>query len=212
MQLSEYEQEWHGIHYIKYPAANRKRLVVTFASKSAGYDRVKQFWNEESWPDTEYLFFSENNNTTWYLQYDEILEHTLTGIDLRDVVFLGSSMGAFAALWYGAGLKVGTVLATACQTPPLAFPDDFTGNHTNLWSELQKRFVIYRPHLYIETTGATNDYAITRKLVSLYTTLGGRLILESRPELRTHQGLSLWNGAFTQSAIEFLNYWARLVR
>lgn len=208
----EYELTEDGIKYIRYPANDATRLVVVFSAKVAGfaYNRLHHFWFNGQWTDTEYVFFCEEDRPTWYMHYDQIVDRVISRFEKNNVAFIGSSMGAFAALYHGARTQVGSILATALQAPPMAFPGDFDpATQSDYWPSLQSKFMDCNPlpKLYIESSGHWSDQIIFKGLFQIYMQKGGKIIAEFAPDQPKHTGLALRYPDFTIRAINFLREW-----
>ena len=207
----KYELQRDGVSHVYYPARNPQSLLITFACMGDRYNRVREFWNEEKWENVSYLFLcdvgSEGKPAQWYVDRDALIDFYAAQFTPGRIVTLGSSMGAFGALWHGFRLSAGAILAIAPAAPPLSFQgQDFD---ETLWRRLQAKMLECRklPALYIETTGHPPDHQMTRTVVSHYLNTGGRLIAESDPSDATHCGTSMGLPRHAENTMRYFLGW-----
>jgi pimeloyl-ACP methyl ester carboxylesterase len=209
----KYEVFEDGFRFVRYPSSTAARLVVTFSAHGDSYNRLHQFWSAEPDSTTEYVFFLERN-LGWYLDYKDLVQRITQRFDDRDITFVGFSMGAFASLWYGSQFRVGTILVSGPQAPPLAFHGDFSGHlHSALYDALLHRWRSLRvlPNLYMESTGHWAERTLSEAITGLYRERGGRLLSECRPDIGDHKGLSLWDSDFVHRVIALFRMWDTIV-
>ena len=136
---TKYAHTINGRECIFYPAANPKRLVISFGYAIAGrYAMWTWFWRkDEKWIDTAYLFLKDDD-LCWYLgnnakpafdDYCDMIKSfvRLCGVQKDRVYTAGGSMGGYGAILFatvlgfkGAVVDIPTVTRDIWQTyqPP----------------------------------------------------------------------------------------------
>lgn len=209
-QYLKYEQEAFGLKFIRFPAPNATKLVVSFPGRGEIYSRLSHFWNNEQWGDTEYVFFNELGRASWYLQYQSLVESVVERFTPANITFIGLSMGVFGALHYGLKFNVGTLLLTSPQVPPMAFCHScIYPDHERLWPQVldQLRSACVLPRLYLESTGHAYDTHITKDIVEVYLQRGGKLAVAVDLDIHEHRATYLVDRNFTATVMQFLGTW-----
>lgn len=114
---TKYQHIINGRECIYYPAANPKRLVITFGYAIVDrYAMWTWFWRkDEQWIDTAYLFLKDDD-LCWYLgnnakpafdDYCHMINHfvQLSGVPKDHVFTAGGSMGGYAAILFATVLE-----------------------------------------------------------------------------------------------------------
>jgi hypothetical protein len=149
---TKYEHIMFGKEHLFYPARKAKRLLIIFnGTVKNKYSMFSWFWNDkEKWQNTSYLFLKDDT-TCWYLgnneislieDFSHIISHYITACKLtKDKVFtIGSSMGAYGALFYATILELGGVIALNPQVNKVS--NEVTrysiSNTGSRWQDLDK--------------------------------------------------------------------------
>jgi len=105
-----------------------KRLLISFGAYNGNYNRVRGYYEELR---GEYDLLYLANKGQYYLadkgdfaveaMYTELIGQIIasSGVARKDIFCLGSSMGGFAALYYGFKFEVGKIVAI-CPLPGVA--------------------------------------------------------------------------------------------
>lgn len=146
--LDNFEVELFGKKHLFFAASSPKKLVVVFNGATRNrYSMWSYFYNEKhNWNDTSYLFLKEGDDPDyfwWYLKdeeaYGNIIEHYISsqGLNPKDVVTMGSSMGGYASMYFGLKLKVQGCIGFRPQIDYLSASQFFTiGRLKDLWVDL----------------------------------------------------------------------------
>lgn len=124
----KYQKNIDGCDLVYYPSKNPRRLVINFSSMGDDrFDRYSRYWDEsELWEaDSAYLFFKDDNKT-YYLgtekspkvaTYQRLIKefYSMNGLNADQVFTVGSSMGAYAAIYYSVTLELKGCLVYAPQ-------------------------------------------------------------------------------------------------
>lgn len=124
-----FEFDGHTLPYLYCPCRNpaeKHGLLVSFGSWGGIYNRIRGFYEIEN-EHYDMLWLQDNhgheNKGVWYLAedgdfwvesaYTALLEEILvrSGVERERVGFFGSSMGGFAALYFGFDFQVGKIVA-----------------------------------------------------------------------------------------------------
>jgi len=131
--LANYERSVYiddtEVKYVLYPSNSDKMLICFTTLGPNIYERIRMFWNEdESW-DINYLFISDNNgehkgglyylgnNENYYIEKQTmaLIDHVCNQQNIKTMYTIGSSMGGYAAIYYGLKLKLDGVIAVVPQ-------------------------------------------------------------------------------------------------
>ena len=206
IDFKKHELEIDGITHVYYPATKKKKyLVITFAAMSGIYNRVEQFYKEDMWDNTSYLFLADKQPYTWYVSgYENILKFYCDQFEKENIIMLGSSMGAFGAMWHGFSMPAAIVMAIAPASPSLSF------NESNLlWEELQILMLKCKnlPILYMEATGFPPDHTMFRTISSHYINAGGKMVFETNPRNNQHIAMKMATADHFFSTAKYLIGW-----
>lgn len=107
----KYLKKIKDIEFIYYPSTNPKKIIFTFsAMRKDKFDRYDKYWDKtEKWEqDTIYIFFKDDD-FTYFIGNKKIdaIKYIIKNIclnfniDFKNVYSVGSSMGGYAAIFYG---------------------------------------------------------------------------------------------------------------
>lgn len=220
MNLTKYEHIFNGKKYVLYPGKNPKYLIITFSCVGANYNRVKQFWNNESWNEYSYLFLCEPESTRvlsaqsiedqistpWYTDQCDLVDHVMKDFERKNVITLGYSLGSFAALYHGVRAKVGIVLYTAPASPGFSYLHEFDGlkKYTELKSMLVEATEV--PDLYIEGSLAIPDRHLMEEIISIFLTKKSKVVFETANH-KNHTSVSLGDRSHVYRTIDYFLSW-----
>lgn len=124
-----FEYKGHSRPYLLFPCTNpnaRKGLLVSFGSWGGVYSRIRGYYEHQR-DRYDLLYLQDNlgheNRGVWYLAedgdfwpeacYQALLESVMQqqGVSPKKTGFFGSSMGGFAALYFGFRLRVASAVA-----------------------------------------------------------------------------------------------------
>lgn len=120
--LKKYQKNFNGIDFLFFPARNPKRLVIVFAGREDKYHFWSWFWKDsENWEKTAYVFLKDNR-FQWFIgtsqnslvpKYTQIINYCirLCNLSSAQTFAVGSSMGAYAALYYGITMQFKGIFA-----------------------------------------------------------------------------------------------------
>lgn len=207
IDFKKYEHEIDGITHVYYPAKNPKYLVITFAAMSGVYNRVEQFYKEDMWENTSYLFLADKEPYNWYVsRYDDLLKFYCQNFEKDNIITLGSSMGAFGAMWHGFSMPSGIIMAIAPAAPSLSF-----GECNSLWEDLQTLMLKCKklPILYMESSGFCPDHTIFRTMSFHYINFGGKMVFESNPKEKRHIAMKMCSAEHFRKTANYLLAWSQ---
>lgn len=176
---NKYSMKIRDRDVLYYPSKNPKRIIFSFSSMGNDkYDRYSRYWDEtQKWEsDIVYVFFKDEDKN-YYLGTDELpLSGTyfsliktflsINNLTSKDMFTIGTSMGGYAALYYGLNLESKGVIV---GDPQINFSSTKTHEYRN-WEKhitgIGKDFIdldllIHRkkniPHIYIEYNNYYSD-------------------------------------------------------
>ena len=131
--LANYERSTYidsaEVKYVLYPSNSDKMLICFTTLGPNIYERIRMFWNEEESWDINYLFISDNHgeqkgglyylgtNENYYIEKQtmNLIDHVCHQQNIKTMYTIGSSMGGYAALYYGLKLKLNGVISVVPQ-------------------------------------------------------------------------------------------------
>ncbi|MGE8066724.1 hypothetical protein [Pseudomonas sp. NPDC089569] len=185
--FQQFTYKANGIDALVMCGKQPKRAVISFTSMNPGkYERWSWFYNKhKEGCDNLYIIFRDNDHR-YYIgsdtapmqarYYKFISEHLQRyNISNKNTYFIGSSMGGYAALYFGFWLDVGGVIVTNPQIDYQSSRRHSLQNWERQIREAGTNWVdlndfIYRfqskPNLYIEHGDYPADAAAAKKLFS----------------------------------------------
>lgn len=200
------EKSLSGISYVFLPSKSAARkLVVCFgAMGKGGYSRISWYLQGKGDSRDSYLFLRDPTETYYcgtagaetFAAYSAIIDEAVhqSGVDRRNVITVGNSMGGTAAIMFATLLGLGCAMATNPQI-------DFTSAAMSKWGWLPRMRSAAPPFMEIDkllmsskhlpvihayVTSEAPDIAAVRVLTDCMEEIGGTLMVH-RPDAQEHK-------------------------
>ncbi len=217
---SKYEHTLFTKEHLFYPAKKAKKLIILFngANKNR-YMMFSWFWNDkEMWRDTAYLFLKDDDYC-WYLgnnekdfvqDYSNIINHYIKVCKLTpDQVFtVGSSMGAYASIFYATMLGLKGVIALNPQVNKMA--NEATRysikNAGRRWQDLDKMLALHTkvPNISLIFAYDPRDEAAGYALIDELKKKSPMLLIRRHPASMHGIANLVFSKEFVESEINYL--------